>query len=188
MAARGRSLLDTAHILAASAAATLSVALISAMTLFNHLAQATEIIAGRSLSAACFLRRKSALFSSMRRASVEPELGSPARGGLPRPEPADGQRLVDLRSQALCDRCARPAHFLVWPTPTRRRHGSEPFVVPNGLPASASSRTGTASACAPAARTTWNMKTSKFPSDVVDLTGTEVAQQDNRGHAPSRWR
>lgn len=78
----GATLYDAAHILAALGRGDPSVALINAMTIFNHLGQAAKSHwpddhYRRLLEEG---KQKPLLLNAAR---VEPELGSPSRGGLP---------------------------------------------------------------------------------------------------------
>ncbi|MCW2930825.1 MAG: Acyl-CoA dehydrogenase type 2 protein [Actinomycetia bacterium] len=78
----GAGLADTARILRALGTGDPSVALITAMTLFNHAMQADEPTWPADVygSAVAESRDRPVLINALR---VEPELGTPARGGLP---------------------------------------------------------------------------------------------------------
>lgn len=181
---QGASLYDAAHILAAIGRGDPSVALISAMTLFNHLAQAAknhwpEQLYRRLLAEA---KQRPLLLNAAR---VEPELGSPARGGLPA---TLARRTGHGWSITGRKRFVTGAHgltyFLVWAhtdeTPTR----VGTFVVPNGLPGIRVIENWNSLGMRASGSHDVDYVDVDIPAEnVLDITGTEGAQQDNRGHA-----
>ncbi|MEN0118167.1 MAG: acyl-CoA dehydrogenase family protein [Agrobacterium cavarae] len=181
---QGGTLSTAAHILAALGRGDPSVALITAMTLFNHLAQAKrghwpEGLYKELLSKA---RQKPLLLNAAR---VEPELGSPARGGLPATvarKTANGWSISGRKrfvtgAQGL-------THFLVW------AHTDEPqprvgtFVVPNGLPGITIIENWKSLGMRATGSHDVEYSNVEIPAEhVLDLVDPSVAEQDNRGHA-----
>ena len=131
---RGASLLDTAHILAALGRGDPSVALITAMTLFNHLAQASRNHWPEDLYLSLLAEAKERPLL-LNAARVEPELGSPARGGLPATR---ARRTASGWSISGRKRFVTGAHglthFVVWAHTDEAPTRVGTFVVPNGLP------------------------------------------------------
>ncbi|MGV1950451.1 acyl-CoA dehydrogenase family protein [Agrobacterium vitis] len=181
---QGGTLYDAAHILAALGRGDPSVALISAMTIFNHLGQASrnhwpEDLYQRLLAEA---KQRPLLLNAAR---VEPELGSPARGGLPATRARrtstgwsiTGRKRFVTGAHGL-------THFLVWAhtdeTPTR----VGTFIVPNGLPGISVIENWNSLGMRATGSHDVDYSDVEIPFEhVLDLTGTEIAQQDNRGHA-----
>ncbi|EHS52624.1 acyl-CoA dehydrogenase domain-containing protein [Rhizobium sp. PDO1-076] len=181
---QGASLYDAAQILASIGRGDPSVALISAMTLFNHLGQAArnhwpEALYARLLDEA---KQRPLLLNAAR---VEPELGSPARGGLPatraRRTPSgwsiSGRKRFVTGARGL-------THFLVWAhtdeTPTR----VGTFVVPAGTPGIHIIENWNSLGMRASGSHDVEFTDVVVPlDDVLDLTGTDAAPQDNRGHA-----
>ncbi len=180
----GASLYDAAQILAALGRGDPSVALISAMTLFTHLGQANkghwpEALYKRLLSEA---GTRPLLLNAAR---VEPELGSPARGGLPA---TIARRTANGWSISGKKRFVTGAHglthFLVW------AHTDEPsprvgtFVVPNGLPGIRIIENWTSVGMRATGSHDVEYIDVEIPAeDVLELVDPSVAQQDNRAHA-----
>ncbi len=90
----GGTLSTAAHILAALGRGDPSVALISAMTIFTHLGQATKDHWPDGLYRDLLSKAKDQPLL-LNAARVEPELGSPARGGLPSRSATDRAELND---------------------------------------------------------------------------------------------
>lgn len=181
---KGGSLYDTAHILAAIGRGDPSVALITAMTLFNHLGQASrnhwpEDLYKRLLEEA---KERPLLLNAAR---VEPELGSPARGGLPatiarRTKTGwaiNGHKRFVTGAYGL-------THFLVWAhtDETPARVGT--FIVPNGLPGIEVIENWKSLGMRATGSHDVKYHDVEIPAEnVLDLVDPSVAQQDNRAHA-----
>ena len=181
---RGGTLLDAATILAALGRGDPSVALISAMTLFTHLGQAAKSNWPDDLYRR-LLAEAEARPLLLNAARVEPDLGSPARGGLPatiarrtaRGWSISGRKRFVTGAHGL-------THFLVWAhtDETPARVGT--FVVPNGLPGievieNWSSLGMRASGSHDVAYTDVEIPA----ENGLDLVDPAIAQQDNRAHA-----
>lgn len=181
---QGVSLYDAARILAGLGRGDPSVALITAMTLFNHLGQATrnhwpEGLYRRLLEEA---QHRPLLLNSAR---VEPELGSPARGGLPATLARrtkngwaiNGHKRFVTGAHGL-------THFLVWAhtDETPARVGT--FVVPNGLPGIEVIENWNSLGMRATGSHDVKYHDVEIPAEnVLDLVDPSVAQQDNRAHA-----
>lgn len=181
---KGASLLDTAHILAALGRGDPSVALISAMTLFNHLAQANRNHWPDDLYRSLLSEAKERPLL-LNAARVEPELGSPARGGLPATR---ARRTASGWSISGRKRFVTGAHglshFLVWAHTDEAPIRVGTFVVPNGLQGIRIIENWDSLGMRASGSHDVEYEDVEIPlQNVVDLTGTEVAQQDNRGHA-----
>lgn len=181
---KGASLLDTAHILAALGRGDPSVALISAMTLFNHLAQANRNHWPDDLYRSLLSEAKERPLL-LNAARVEPELGSPARGGLPATR---ARRTASGWSISGRKRFVTGAHglshFLVWAHTDEAPTRVGTFVVPNGLPGIRIIENWDSLGMRASGSHDVEYEDVEIPlQNVVDLTGTEVAQQDNPGHA-----
>lgn len=180
----GASLLDTAHILAALGRGDPSVALISAMTLFNHLGQATRNHWPDDLYRSLLAQAKERPLL-LNAARVEPELGSPARGGLPATR---ARRTAHGWSISGTKRFVTGAHglthFLVWAHTDEAPTRVGTFVVPNGLPGIRIVENWDSLGMRASGSHDVEYTNVEIPAEnVVDLTGADVAQQDNRGHA-----
>ncbi|SEM07440.1 acyl-CoA dehydrogenase family protein [Xaviernesmea oryzae] len=180
----GANLAQTARLLAELGRGDPSVALISAMTLFTHLGQAVKGHWPEALYKDLLAQAKHGPLL-LNAARVEPELGSPARGGLPATR---ARRTTHGWSITGRKRFVTGAHglthFLVWAHTDEVSARVGTFVVANGLPGIT-------------VIDTWNslgMRASgshdvvfidvEVPEDhVIDLTPAGVAEQDNRGHA-----
>lgn len=181
---KGGTLYDAANILAALGRGDPSVALISAMTLFNHLGQATrnhwpEDLYKRLLEDA---KQRPLLLNAAR---VEPELGSPARGGLPATVARrtrngwaiNGHKRFVTGAHGL-------THFLVWAhtDETPARVGT--FIVPNGLAGIDVIENWNSLGMRATGSHDVKYHDVEIPAEnVVDLVDPSVAQQDNRAHA-----
>ncbi|MCD7109660.1 acyl-CoA/acyl-ACP dehydrogenase [Rhizobium sp. DKSPLA3] len=180
----GGTLLDAATILRALGRGDPSVALISAMTLFNHLGQAAkghwpEDLYRRLLAQA---KDRPLLINAAR---VEPELGSPARGGLPA---TVARRTATGWSISGRKRFVTGAHglthFLVWAhtDETPARVGT--FIVENGLPGIEVIENWNSLGMRASGSHDVAYTDVEIPAEnVIDLVDPSVAQQDNRAHA-----
>ncbi|QPB22394.1 acyl-CoA dehydrogenase family protein [Rhizobium sp. 007] len=180
----GATLGDTAHILAALGRGDPSVALISAMTIFNHLGQAAknhwpDDLYRRLLAEG---KQRPLLLNAAR---VEPELGSPARGGLPATlarRTANGWSITGRKR--FVTGAHGLTHFLVWAhtDETPARVGT--FVVPNGLPGIHVIENWNSLGMRATGSHDVEFIDVKIPrEDVLELVDPSVAQQDNRAHA-----
>jgi alkylation response protein AidB-like acyl-CoA dehydrogenase len=181
---KGGTLADAAHILAALGRGDPSVALISAMTIFNHLGQATknhwpEDLYRRLLAEA---KHRPLLLNAAR---VEPELGSPARGGLPATR---ARRTANGWSITGCTRFVTGAygltHFLVWAHTDETPSRVGTFVVENGLPGIKVIENWKSLGMRATGSHDVDYTEVEIPAEnVLDLVDPSVAQQDNRAHA-----
>ncbi len=180
----GATLHDAATILAALGRGDPSVALISAMTIFNHLGQAgknhwPEDLYKRLLAEA---KQRPLLLNAAR---VEPELGSPARGGLPATlarRTANGWSITGRKR--FVTGAHGLTHFLVWAhtDETPARVGT--FVVPNGLPGIHIIENWNSLGMRATGSHDVQYTDVEIPAeDVLELVDPSVAQQDNRAHA-----
>ncbi|MBA9033792.1 acyl-CoA dehydrogenase family protein [Rhizobium leguminosarum] len=181
---QGATLADAAHILAALGRGDPSVALISAMTIFNHLGQAAknhwpDDLYRRLLAEP---KQKPLLLNAAR---VEPELGSPARGGLPA---TVARRTTSGWSITGRKRFVTGAygltHFLVWAhtDETPARVGT--FVVPNGLSGIHVIENWNSLGMRATGSHDVEYTDVEIPAEnVLELVDPSVAQQDNRAHA-----
>ena len=146
----GAGLAQTAEILYGLGRGDPSVALITAMTLLQHAAQARQETWPAELYAETVAESKTTpvLINALR---VEPELGTPARGGLPattaRPVPG-GWSLTGHK--IFSTGAAGCAGWSSGPAPTSRARGSAASSCAPTHRASPSSRPGTTWACGPA--------------------------------------
>ncbi len=181
---KGASLRDVAFILAALGRGDPSVALISAMTIFNHLGQATknhwpDELYRRLLAGS---KQQPLLLNAAR---VEPELGSPARGGLP--------ATIARRTAAGWSISGRKrfvtgahglTHFLVWAHTDETRERVGTFVVPNGLPGIQVIENWSSLGMRATGSHDVEYIDVEIPAEnVLELVDPSVAQQDNRAHA-----
>lgn len=181
---KGGSLVDAANILATLGRGDPSVALISAMTIFNHLGQATKNhwpdgLYRRLLSEA---KTKPLLLNAAR---VEPELGSPARGGLPATR---ARRTANGWSISGRKRFVTGAygltHFLVWAHTDETPGRVGTFVVPNGLPGIKVIENWKSLGMRATGSHDVEYTDVEIPTEnVLELVDPSVAQQDNRAHA-----
>ncbi|TCA57419.1 acyl-CoA dehydrogenase [Rhizobium leguminosarum bv. viciae] len=181
---QGATLADAAHILAALGRGDPSVALISAMTIFNHLGQAAknhwpDDLYRRLLAEAT---QRPLLLNAAR---VEPELGSPARGGLPATvarRTASGWSITGRKR--FVTGAYGLTHFLVWAhtDETPARVGT--FVVPNGLPGIHVIENWNSLGMRATGSHDVEYTDVEIPTEnVLELVDPSVAQQDNRAHA-----
>lgn len=180
----GATLYDAALILAALGRGDPSVALISAMTIFSHLGQAgknhwPEDLYRRLLAEG---KQRPLLLNAAR---VEPELGSPARGGLPATlarRTANGWSITGRKR--FVTGAHGLTHFLVWAhtDETPARVGT--FVVPNGLPGIRVIENWSSLGMRATGSHDVEYTDVEIPAeDVLELVDPSVAQQDNRAHA-----
>ncbi len=181
---RGGTLYDAAQILAALGRGDPSVALISAMTIFNHLGQAgkshwPEDLYKRLLTEA---KHRPLLLNAAR---VEPELGSPARGGLPatlarrtaKGWSITGRKMFVTGAHGL-------THFLVWATTDETPARVGTFVVPSGLPGIHVIENWKSLGMRATGSHDVQYTDVEIPAEnVLELVDPSVAQQDNRAHA-----
>ncbi|MFB9948212.1 acyl-CoA dehydrogenase family protein [Rhizobium puerariae] len=177
---------ELARIIAALGRGDPSVALISLMTLFTHRHQAQRGIWPEELYRRLLAQSREAPLL-LNAARVEPELGSPARGGLPKTRARrtaggwsiSGTKRFVTGSEGL-------SYFLVWASTDETPQRVGTFVVPAG---------------APGIRIIENWKSLGMRAtvshdvefdevevgsdDVIALTGADIAEQDNRAHAQS---
>lgn len=180
----GGTLLDAATILAALGRGDPSVALISAMTLFNHLGQAAkgnwpDDLYRQMLDQA---KERPLLLNAAR---VEPELGSPARGGLPATVARrtgtgwsiSGHKRFVTGAHGL-------THFLVWAHTDETPSRVGTFVVENGLPGIEVIENWNSLGMRASGSHDVVYTDVEIPAEnVLDLVDPSVAQQDNRAHA-----
>jgi alkylation response protein AidB-like acyl-CoA dehydrogenase len=180
----GATLSDAAHILAALGRGDPSVALISAMTIFTHLGQAAKSrwpddLYRRLLAEA---KQKPLLLNAAR---VEPELGSPARGGLPATlarRTANGWSITGRKR--FVTGAHGLTHFLVWAhtNETPARVGT--FVVANGLSGiRVIENWNSLGMRASGSHDVEFIDVEIAAENVLELVDPSVAQQDNRAHA-----
>ncbi|WNJ93827.1 acyl-CoA dehydrogenase family protein [Bosea sp. 685] len=161
-----------------------SVALISLMTLNTHRNQAQrgnwpEALYLRVLAEA---KEKPILLNAAR---GEPELGSPARGGLPQTRARrtargwsiSGRKRFVTGSQGL-------SYFLVWASTDEQPQRVGTFVVPAGAPGiRVIENWKSLGMRASASHDVEFNEVEVGRDDVIGLTGTDIAEQDNRAHA-----
>jgi alkylation response protein AidB-like acyl-CoA dehydrogenase len=180
----GATLYDAAYILAALGRGDPSVALISGMTIFNHLGQAArnhwpEDLYKRLLAEG---KQRPLLLNAAR---VEPELGSPARGGLPATlarRTANGWSITGRKrfvtgAQGL-------TYFLVWAHTDEFPARVGTFVVSNGLPGIHVIENWNSLGMRATGSHDVEYTDVEIPAEnVLELVDPSVAQQDNRAHA-----
>ncbi|MDK4725529.1 acyl-CoA dehydrogenase family protein [Rhizobium phaseoli] len=180
----GATLHEAATILAALGRGDPSVALISAMTIFNHLGQATKNHWPEDLYKSLLAQAKHHPLL-LNAARVEPELGSPARGGLPA---TVARRAASGWSITGRKRFVTGAHgltyFLVWAhtDETPARVGT--FVVANKLPGIRVIENWNSLGMRASGSHDVEYADVEIPlENVIDLVDPSIAQQDNRAHA-----
>jgi alkylation response protein AidB-like acyl-CoA dehydrogenase len=180
----GATLHEAATILAALGRGDPSVALISAMTIFNHLGQATRNHWPEDLYRSLLAQAKQHPLL-LNAARVEPELGSPARGGLPATvarRTASGWSITGRKR--FVTGAHGLTHFLVWAhtDETPARVGT--FVVPNKLPGIHVIENWNSLGMRASGSHDVEYSDVEIPlENVLDLVDPSVAQQDNRAHA-----
>ncbi len=181
---QGATLLDAAHILLGLGRGDPSVALISAMTIFNHLGQAAKSNWPDDLYKRLLAEGKQRPLL-LNAARVEPELGSPARGGLPATR---ARRTASGWSISGRKRFVTGAygltHFLVWAHTDEASCRVGTFVVPNGLPGIKVIENWKSLGMRATGSHDVEYTDVEIPAEnVLDLVDPSVAQQDNRAHA-----
>lgn len=181
---KGASIADVGRILAALGRGDPSVALISAMTIFTHLGQAAasrwpEPLYRRLLEDA---RDRPILLNAAR---VEPDLGSPARGGLP-----DTLARRTASGWAISGRkrfvtgALGLTHFLVWARTDETPQRVGTFVVPSKLSGIEVIENWKSLGMRASGSHDVEFKDVEVPlEDVVDLVDVSIGAQDNRAHA-----
>jgi alkylation response protein AidB-like acyl-CoA dehydrogenase len=181
---KGGTLGDAAHILAALGKGDPSVALISAMTIFNHLGQATKGHWPDGLYTRLLAEAKDRPLL-LNAARVEPELGSPARGGLPA---TIARRTANGWSISGRKRFVTGAygltHFLVWAHTDEVPARVGTFVVPNGLAGIKVVENWKSLGMRATGSHDVAYTDVEIPAEnALELVDPSVAQQDNRAHA-----
>ncbi|EJC75221.1 acyl-CoA dehydrogenase [Rhizobium leguminosarum bv. trifolii WSM2012] len=180
----GATLYDAATILAALGRGDPSVALISAMTIFNHLGQAAKSHWPEDLYKRLLAQAKEhpLLINAAR---VEPELGSPARGGLPATlarRTASGWSITGRKR--FVTGAHGLTHFLVWAHTDEASTRVGTFVVPNKLPGiRVIENWNSLGMRASGSHDVEYTDVEITLENVIDLVDPSVAQQDNRAHA-----
>ncbi|CUX61757.1 MULTISPECIES: acyl-CoA dehydrogenase family protein [Agrobacterium tumefaciens complex] len=180
----GGTLSTAAHILAALGRGDPSVALISAMTIFTHLGQATKDHWPDGLYRDLLSRAKDRPLL-LNAARVEPELGSPARGGLPATRArrtANGWSITGRKR--FVTGAHGLTHFLVWAHTDEAQARVGTFVVPNGLPGIRIIENWKSLGMRATGSHDVEYTEVEIPAEnVLELVDPSVAQQDNRSHA-----
>jgi len=180
----GATLYEAAEILASLGRGDPSVALISAMTIFSHLAQAQRAFWPEELYHRLLAegKKRPLLLNAAR---VEPELGSPARGGLPATlarRTANGWSITGRKM--FVTGAHGLTHFLVWAHTDEASPRVGTFVVPNNLPGINVIETWNSLGMRATGSHDVTYTDVEIPlENVLDLVDPSVAQQDNRGHA-----
>lgn len=180
----GGTLSTAAHILAALGRGDPSVALISAMTIFNHLGQAAKGHWPEELYRE-LLSQAGAKPLLLNAARVEPELGSPARGGLPatRARRTANGWAISGRKRFVTGAHGL-THFLVWAHTDEVQSRVGTFVVPNGLPGITIIENWKSLGMRATGSHDVEFTDVEIPAEhVLELVDPSVAQQDNRSHA-----
>ncbi|MGN7827054.1 acyl-CoA dehydrogenase family protein [Agrobacterium radiobacter] len=180
----GGTLSTAAHILAALGRGDPSVALISAMTIFTHLGQATKDHWPDGLYRDLLSKAKDRPLL-LNAARVEPELGSPARGGLPATRArrtANGWSITGRKR--FVTGAHGLTHFLVWAHTDEAQARVGTFVVPNGLPGIRIIENWKSLGMRATGSHDVEYTEVEIPAEnVLELVDPSVAQQDNRSHA-----
>ncbi|CAN7619180.1 acyl-CoA dehydrogenase family protein [Rhizobium sp. LjRoot254] len=180
----GANLYEAAEILASLGRGDPSVALISAMTIFCHLAQAQKAFWPEELYQHLLAegKKRPLLLNAAR---VEPELGSPARGGLPATlarRTANGWSITGRKM--FVTGAYGLTHFLVWAHTDEASPRVGTFVVSNKLPGINIIETWNSLGMRATGSHDVEYTDVEIPlENVLDLVDPSVAQQDNRGHA-----
>lgn len=154
------------------------------MTIFNHLGQATKSHWPEDLYKRLLIQAKQHPLL-LNAARVEPELGSPARGGLPATvarRTASGWSITGRKR--FVTGAHGLTHFLVWAhtDETPARVGT--FVVPNELPGIRVIENWNSLGMRASGSHDVEYSDVEIPQEnVIDLVDPSVAQQDNRAHA-----
>ncbi len=180
----GATLYEVATILAALGRGDPSVALISAMTIFSHLGQATKSHWPEDLYTSLLAQAKQRPLL-LNAARVEPELGSPARGGLPATvarRTATGWSITGRKR--FVTGAHGLTHFLVWAHTDETPAQVGTFVVSNKLPGIRVIENWNSLGMRASGSHDVEYTDVEIPlENVIDLVDPSVAQQDNRAHA-----
>ncbi|KWT85655.1 acyl-CoA dehydrogenase family protein [Agrobacterium radiobacter] len=180
----GGTLSTAAHILAALGRGDPSVALISAMTIFTHLGQAAKDHWPDGLYRDLLSKAKDRPLL-LNAARVEPELGSPARGGLPATRArrtANGWSITGRKR--FVTGAHGLTHFLVWAHTDEAQARVGTFVVPNGLLGIRIIENWKSLGMRATGSHDVEYTEVEIPAEnVLELVDPSVAQQDNRSHA-----
>ncbi|MBM7043965.1 acyl-CoA dehydrogenase family protein [Rhizobium lusitanum] len=180
----GASLPEVGRILASLGRGDPSVALISAMTIFTHLSEAgrgrwPEDLYRRLLAEA---KERPILLNAAR---VEPDLGSPARGGLPETlarRTARGWSITGRKR--FVTGALGLTHFLVWARTDEKPQRVGTFVVPATLPGIEVIQTWKSLGMRASGSHDVHFTDVEVPrEDVLDLVDAGSGAQDNRAHA-----
>lgn len=182
---QGASLTTTARILSELGRADPSVALISSMTLFAHLAQATRSLWPETVYRQ-LLEQTASRPILINAARVEPELGSPSRGGVPatlaRRVPGgwsiSGAKRFVTGSEGL-------THILVWARTDEASLRVGTFIVAADTPGIAIQHNWNSLGMRATSSHDVLFTDVQVPEDhVIGLVPVDQAEQDNRAHAP----
>lgn len=180
----GGTLSTAAHILAVLGRGDPSVALISAMTIFTHLGQAAKDHWPDGLYRDLLSKAKDRPLL-LNAARVEPELGSPARGGLPATRArrtANGWSITGRKR--FVTGAHGLTHFLVWAHTDEAQARVGTFVVPNGLLGIRIIENWKSLGMRATGSHDVEYTEVEIPAEnVLELVDPSVAQQDNRSHA-----
>ncbi|WP_063838488.1 acyl-CoA dehydrogenase family protein [Methylobacterium variabile] len=181
---RELSLGDLARLVAALGRGDPSVALISLMTLFSHRQQAQHGLWPEALYARVLAegRGRPVLLNAAR---GEPELGSPARGGLPLTRARRTARGWSISgTKRFVTGCEGLSYFLVWASTDEAPQRVGTFVVPAGAPGIRIVETWRSLGLrASGSHDVAFDEVEVGRDDVIGLSGAETAGQDNRAHA-----
>ncbi|MFK0165150.1 acyl-CoA dehydrogenase family protein [Rhizobium sp. NPDC090279] len=181
---KGASIADVGRILAALGRGDPSVALISSMTIFAHLGQAVgskwpEQLYRRLLEDA---RDRPVLLNAAR---VEPDLGSPARGGLPDTlaRRTTGGWAISGRKRFVTGALGL-THFLVWARTDETPQRVGTFVVASERPGIKVIENWKSLGMRASGSHDVEFQDVEVPlEDVLDLVDVSIGTQDNRAHA-----
>lgn len=180
----GASLPEVARILADLGRGDPSVALISAMTIFTHLGEAGRNRWPEGLYRGLLAEAKHRPIL-LNAARVEPDLGSPARGGLPETmarRTANGWSITGRKR--FVTGALGLTHFLVWACTDERPQRVGTFVVPAGLPGIDVIHTWKSLGMRASGSHDVHFTDVEVPrEDVLDLVDAGSGAQDNRAHA-----
>lgn len=181
---RGETLVDTAHVLAALGRGDPSVALITAMTLYTHLGEASRNRWPRALYRRILEETKTrpVLLNAAR---VEPELGSPARGGLPSTlARRTGNGWSISGRKRFVTGALGLTYFLVWATTDETPQRVGTFVVPADSRGINIIQNWNSLGMRASGSHDVEFDAVEIPhEDVIDLTDISSGTQDNLAHA-----
>ncbi|MGV1757335.1 acyl-CoA dehydrogenase family protein [Rhizobium sp. A22-96] len=180
----GASLPEVARILADLGRGDPSVALISAMTIFTHLGEAGRNRWPEGLYRGLLAEAKHRPIL-LNAARVEPDLGSPARGGLPETvarRTGNGWSITGRKR--FVTGALGLTHFLVWACTDEKPQRVGTFVVPAGLPGIDVIHTWKSLGMRASGSHDVHFTDVEVPrEDVLDLVDAGSGAQDNRAHA-----